>query len=73
MDQDAQNKIFEALGRIETKIDSFEKSMTGPGGRVTELEADMKESNKQRWIHTAVLMPLFGIAHGVATHFGIKI
>jgi len=72
MDQDTSNRIFEALGRIEAKQDSFKEALLGPGGRITVLEEDASWQKKEKWIHTCVIVPVIGACHAIANHFGVR-
>ena len=40
MDQQAQNDVFESLGRIEANQSALKEALLGPKGRLTRLEDD---------------------------------
>lgn len=68
-----QNRLFEALGRIEANQTSLRAELLGPGGRITKIEEEQEKAENRQWLHTCVVVPIIGLAHAIAHYFGVKI
>jgi hypothetical protein len=67
-------QIMRILGNISADVAATREAivgLAGPNGRVTVLEDAARSANRQRWIHSSVILPFITIAHLVAKRFGV--
>jgi hypothetical protein len=75
---DFENRVYEALSRIESrqsgvieKLDGLHDQLLAPGGRILKIEAALEWSEKKQWIHTVIIVPTISILVGAAKKLGL--
>jgi hypothetical protein len=64
------NQQMEKLGDLSSKFSEHKGNIEA---RVRAVEKAQEKAANRQWIHTAIVIPVIAIIHGVANHFGIKI
>jgi hypothetical protein len=62
--------LKEDIGNLKMEFARFQGNTTA---RIEAVETDIKDTKKYQWIHTAVVVPVLGVLHGIANHFGIHV
>jgi len=77
---DVKAEVSELKGTMTANIsavkgthDTFREELLGVGGRIVELEEGQKTANRRQWVHSVLVVPLLGLFHGLANHFGWKV
>jgi hypothetical protein len=68
------NQMFDTLNQISGDIGEIKgtlAALTGPQGRITALEDDMKTAERRGWIQTAVIIPVVTALHLGAKKLGL--
>ena len=78
MEPTFENRVIEALARIEQRQEGMHEQLLEPGGRIPALEKDVEDihaalswNDKKQWIHSAVIVPVTGILVGAARKLGL--
>ena len=80
MDGDLQ-QLYEYIGDLHNKqmmafADFAQEQKEFNGGigvRVKTMEDIQSKQDTRQWIHTAVIIPVLALLHGIGHHFGWKI
>lgn len=62
-------KIQEDCAATRSQVDA----LSGPTGRVTQLEKKSDEQARWSLIYNVCVIPALGLAHAVARHFGVNV
>lgn len=63
---DLKASFAEHKGNITARVSATEAA-------IESVQADQKSAARRQWLHSMVVVPIIGIAHAVANHFGIKV
>lgn len=67
-------QMFETLTKISGDIGEIKgalSALTGPEGRVTQLEDDLKKQETRSWVQTAIIIPVVTALHLGAKRLGL--
>jgi hypothetical protein len=68
------NQMFDTLNAISGDIGQIKgalEALSGPQGRITSLEEDLKTLDRRGWIQTAVIIPVVTALHLTARKLGL--